>query len=410
MYSTNQNMDYTETWQDGDLSLLGVDQEAPMYNPNLTTYPVYSSHYVKTEASRDSLTTDLENILYGCTQTQFTIDETPSEPPFKKQRLEDSEHSLPPSGTVFPMVYPTSSLSMVHQNHATVYTQAQKYVYSQHIPQEFDFKKNALLRPTCGIDCDSSTKYLGGKNNNQHFMPCQIIELAYDMLPDAYKEHEGRRLTCRASVLGFDKSKRSMVVLGKVSNDKHFVQDKSTNRYFAQFDDVLVQFASHNYGQRLCLKFELLDQGYNVLSEHITKEFQTITKRGLEKEVQRETLRNINNEKKRKASFGKRISSMEPCAGACGQLVKITFTDDIMTSPEDVEVHFGDMITPRVYYAKNDLLVCETPNINCGTYQVCVSIKRGDQIEVINGSEFQFLDSEDPGTPTRLVDNLFRKR
>jgi hypothetical protein len=274
------------------------------------------------------------------------------------------------------------------------------------------FGKN-LLRMVEGVDLDTSHKYLGGKNNTQHYMPVQTIELNWSSLPQAYHDTATHHLTCRASILGYDKQSRCMTVLGRLSCDKPFVHDQKQNRWFAKFDDILVQFASHNYGQRLCLKFELIDQGQITLADIQSKEFQTITKRGLEKEMQRGYASKAAKDKNRLG--GIHVEKIEPPVGAIsgGQLVKLILTTGNAILQQYIDagtlmVLFGGKGS-TVHCVKKNEIICETPQqMTPGVVDVTILIKKKGQDEVIaNQIQFHYLDPKHPDTPGIVLSHFF---
>lgn len=113
----------------------------------------------------------------------------------------------------------------------------------------------------------------GGKRNSaKDTLPQQVIELK-----GYYKES----MACKVEVLGLIKKHNKMEVIGYLDKQK-FIQT-ADNRYLAMFNNCCCRFSSHSYGQKLSLRFTLLDDDNDVCSVD-SKCFQTITRRGREKQ------------------------------------------------------------------------------------------------------------------------------
>jgi hypothetical protein len=274
-----------------------------------------------------------------------------------------------------------------------------------------------------GLNKASNVKYLGGKQNNQYPMPPQMLELDWNKLPRMYIEQYGlnsiHQLICRVYVLGFDRQRRAMVSLGRVSSDKRF-HETPDGRWVAVFNDIFVQYASHNYGQRLALRFQLIitnsndsDDGERVLCQVDSTEFQTITKRGLEKEQQRER----NRIEKHK--YGAIVEAVEPSIGfpIGNQLVKIylsgmvgdssstSATNPQFLSQSQVTVYFGDQQSPEVHSVKKNIIICETPEHVPGEVDVVVSLVKKDNVGtcLTSKAKFRFVDPNDRDAPLLVL-------
>jgi hypothetical protein len=266
-----------------------------------------------------------------------------------------------------------------------------------------------ILYMTEGIDIDETHKYLGGKNNSQHYLPLQVIELNHDALPLAIRKEGMQFLTCRAMVMGFDKQSKDMKVLGELSCDKPFLFDKKKGKWTVKFEDILIQFASHNYGQRLAIKFQLIEKGKLVLYEFTTKVFQTITKRGLEKEQVREHTRAA-----RAPLSVLCLERVEPPVGATsgGQLVKLIFSGALAAvAVETISIKFGTREATMIHCSKNNELICETPALPVpGPVDIKVEIVKKDvRTPVSSIARFNYLDPKHPDTPRLVLNHFFSK-
>lgn len=291
-------------------------------------------------------------------------------------------------------------------------------------PSHANGSASTFFRIADGLNKTSNVKYLGGKQNNQYPMPAQTLELDWNKLPRVYMEQYGltsiHQLICRAYILGFDRQKRSMIQLGRVSTDKRF-NETPDNRWVAVFNDIFIQHASHNYGQRLALRFHLVmgnadegsDDSERVLCQVDSTEFQTITKRGLEKEQQRERSR-IEKHK-----YGAVVESVEPSIGfpVGYQLVKIylsglvgesstsTGTTNSQLSNSQVTVYFGDQPSPEIHSVKKNVIICETPEHQPGTVEVVVSLVKKDNVGtcLTTKAKFRYVDPTDREAPMLVL-------
>jgi hypothetical protein len=287
---------------------------------------------------------------------------------------------------------------------------------------------STFFRIAEGLNKNSNVKYLGGKQNNQYPMPPQTLEVDWNKMPRVYMDQYGvtsiHQLICRAFVLGFDRQKRSMVSLGRISSDKRF-HETPDGRWVAVFNDIFVQYASHNYGQRLALRFHLVminnDGGSDddrVLCQADSTEFQTITKRGLEKEQQRER----NRIEKHK--YGAVVESVEPSIGfpVGNQLVKIYLSGMVgdsststantsQLSNSQVSVFFGDQQSPEIHSVKKNVIVCETPEHVPGTVDVVVSLVKKDNVGtcLTSKAKFRFVDPNDREAPLLVLKHYSMK-
>jgi hypothetical protein len=94
------------------------------------------------------------------------------------------------------------------------------------------------------------------------------------------------KLSCKASVCGFDRVKRDRLILSELDQMKF----SKENEYKVSFTQLLVKYSSHLNGQKLSIRFTLLDSNGKPISFIDSYEFETITKRGKGKKKQFFTL------------------------------------------------------------------------------------------------------------------------
>lgn len=124
-----------------------------------------------------------------------------------------------------------------------------------------------------GFNYDDVGVQPGGKRNSaKDTLPQQVIEL---------KGYFKESMTCKVEVLGLVKKVNRMEVIGFL--DKQTFVQTADNRYLAMFNNCCCRFSSHSYGQKLALRFTLLDEDKEICYVD-SKCFQTITRRGREKQ------------------------------------------------------------------------------------------------------------------------------
>jgi hypothetical protein len=124
-----------------------------------------------------------------------------------------------------------------------------------------------------GFNYDDVGVQPGGKRNSaKDTLPQQVIEL---------KGYFKEVMSCKVEVLGLVKKVNRMEVIGFL--DKQSFVQTADNRYLAMFNNCCCRFSSHSYGQKLALRFTLLENEKEICYVD-SKCFQTITRRGREKQ------------------------------------------------------------------------------------------------------------------------------
>jgi hypothetical protein len=267
---------------------------------------------------------------------------------------------------------------------------------SQGIQQGHVFERSPLSPPSNlirlveGFNTIVKDKQLGGKDNSKHPLPRQVIELTYSKLPP---NSDPEALTVRASVLGYDRLSRTRSILGNLS-EKRFVEAGSgpMKRWLAIFDDIVIQFSSHNNGQKLAIRFQLLDANMKPVCYVDSHEFETITKRGLEK---------IKERQKRKRSddddYSAMVENVDPGIGPIqgGQLVKVQGRGFVCPPVSQAVVKFGDRHVREIHSIRRNNIVCETPEGEAGVVDVQVSLggsPSGKEKFLPTNAQYQYVD------------------
>mmetsp|Transcript_5369 Transcript_5369/g.20045 ORF Transcript_5369/g.20045 Transcript_5369/m.20045 type:complete len:442 (-) Transcript_5369:42-1367(-) len=148
-------------------------------------------------------------------------------------------------------------------------------------PTNFTVVSN-YIKLVQGFNEPVKQKVPGGKGNTKDCIPRQVVEYNADDM----KGLDPSKLSVKCEILGFDRKKNGMIPLDQVT-EQPFVQT-SDNRWLAIFDNCIVKFSSHLHGQKLALRFTLMDRSTgDSISFVDSKTFQTITQRGKEKQMKR---------------------------------------------------------------------------------------------------------------------------
>ncbi|EFC49553.1 ankyrin repeat domain-containing protein [Naegleria gruberi] len=250
-----------------------------------------------------------------------------------------------------------------------------------------------LIKLVEGFNKPVTEKQIGGRDNTRHPLPRQVIELDVTKLP---QDSNPAVISVRPSVMGIDKSTRKNTALA-VLGEKPFVKASShpVERWVAIFDDIVIQFASHNNGQKLRIKFELLDAEKRVVCSIESYGFETITKRGIEKKKERRKTkdkRKRNSDTEEDETDEATIEHVSPAFGftSGGALVKVMGSGFVSTPLSKCVVRFGDKDAREIHTIKRNYIVCETPESEKAGI-VDVSVMFGESL--IGGeAKFQYID------------------
>eukprot|EP01027_Heterolobosea_sp_BB2_P000298 GEZU01000435.1.p1 GENE.GEZU01000435.1~~GEZU01000435.1.p1 ORF type:complete len:524 (-),score=216.05 GEZU01000435.1:1343-2893(-) len=232
-----------------------------------------------------------------------------------------------------------------------------------------------ILTITEGFATAPLQKQPGGKDNMKKIQK-HVIELNVNSLPSG---HDPANLKVKASVLGYDRLSRSKMVLDEcyaVNLKEVSSVGGMTKRWIAEFDKIVVKRTSHNNGGKLFLRFTLVDTTNDIETKiaHVdSAEFETITKRGLEKKRERDR-GSVEQEAIPIAM------AVEPPVGVIygRQYVKVVGQSFVPSPVSQLIVKFGDATSPEVFTVKRNFILCETPAAEReGQVEVSVSFDAG---------------------------------
>ncbi|KAG2393385.1 hypothetical protein C9374_006916 [Naegleria lovaniensis] len=276
-----------------------------------------------------------------------------------------------------------------------------------------------LIKLVEGFNKPVKEKQIGGRDNTRHPLPNQVVELDVSKLPPGSNPSV---ISVRPVVMGVDRITRKTNRLA-VLNEKPFVRvsTQPMERWIVVFDDIIIQFASHNNGQKLSLKFELLDAEKKVVCSIDSYGFETITKRGLEKIKERKKAKESKETNKDTTPKRKRGSDTEedeedgneptvehvsPPYGfvSGGSLVKVIGTGFVSTPVSKCVVKFGERDAREIHTVKRNYIVCETPESD-KTGIVDVSVKMGEDF-IQSSAKFQYIDPNNPADLQIMIQHM----
>jgi len=249
---------------------------------------------------------------------------------------------------------------------------------------KFNFVGNGagirLLTIIEGFNQPVEEKQIGGKDNVKHALPKQVIELHAHNLPE---DSNPLVLSIKPVLMGGQEhGGRSRRV--KEFEAEPVFQDKKTKKWIAVFDHLVVNVASHHHGQKLSVKFELLDADGKVVCSINSYPFETITRRGLGRRVEKASKSSASSEDE---ASDLKVESVCPSFGfVCGgDLVKITGSG----FNSKCKVWFGNKEAREVIKISRDCIICETPDHMTGTVEVMVGFQHDVSTTAFT---FQFFD------------------
>lgn len=238
-----------------------------------------------------------------------------------------------------------------------------------------------LLKIEQGIITQQNERVLGGRGNKEPLQRHTLLLNAL-LLP---KNYSPENLIVKARLCGLKKN-QSIVEIETLAQT-NFIQNN--NEWKCDFDNMVIQHASHNNGQKLFIRFSL-EHKESLLYRIDTASFETITKRGIEK-------------KRKKTEVGDLIPTIEYfdppfCPLKQNNLVKIYGKQFPEISVSHILVKFGNVLCNEVICIKKDMILCETPSSqDIKDVKVSVSFDRGLTFSNESESSFSFIDKNPDG-------------
>lgn len=210
-----------------------------------------------------------------------------------------------------------------------------------------------------GFNTPLKDKVPGGKLNKEP-LPTHVIGIE--------KCEEGvnlKDIVMKSYVCGYDKINKQKVELEHLKTSK---LESRNGQWFCVFKGLVNTHSSHNNGQKLFLKFVAFYQD-KIIGKVESYEFETITKRGMEKNLKK----GVKKEDQQEAV----LTKIDPIAGFRGSLIKIQGKNLATQDLKSIHIYFGNTFASKVGILQ-DSLVTEVPsNCTIGNTTINVSIDNG---------------------------------
>jgi len=262
-----------------------------------------------------------------------------------------------------------------------------------------------------------TSKQIGGKDNREPIVE-HVLHIYTRRIPSMYHQSIPQ-MEVAAELVGYKKPMlmKDKVMLSPLQKQSLIPQSTSNNNRSAvtidevivmKFSNLVVKHSSHNHGQKLLCRFNLTLPNGKVIDVAESAEFETITRRGIEKQRQKELIIKKKIEDENNTLPPPHVLRVEPSTSLVqgGNLVKIhvqnlpssialgvgypsvvgalstVLEDDTsrstMSSPHSdqssrsnhrgsfvssglVSVFFGKQESREIFSARNDVIVCEVP-------------------------------------------------
>eukprot|EP01080_Neovahlkampfia_damariscottae_P006028 gene6028-10030_t len=224
-------------------------------------------------------------------------------------------------------------------------------------------------------------KQSGGKMNRiplQRHVILIDVEQLFRGGHDRIYQSELRGLSIQAVVCGHDRLTKEKIEIETVETVKMSKNEKTNvylpegkEEWFCVFDHLVIKESSHNYGQKLFLKFkfEINKKVYSIESST----FETISKRAIDKSIKKKyDLREDSNKKK----LEKRILNIEPAIGFRSSLSKILISN--LEKNDSILIYLGNKFIEN-YAILNNEVVFEIP-LDCPFGELNLKI----QLQILN--------------------------
>lgn len=173
-------------------------------------------------------------------------------------------------------------------------------------------------------------KQIGGKDNKEPIAE-HVINVIIGNIPDPYCNQLSKMFVV-AELIGYKKPMlvKDKIVLGTLQKLPLLNPTESSPRptvdiITLRFSDLVVKHSSHNHGQKLLIRFNLVAPDEKILYTVESAEFETITRRGIEKQRQKEVILKKKIEEETNSLPPPFVTRVEPNVSVVegGNLIKI---------------------------------------------------------------------------------------
>ena len=300
------------------------------------------------------------------------------------------------------------------QNEMSPMLDDEEFLFEDPIPTLWEQKKeeNPLFLVE-GFLSEPKEKQLGGKLNKVPLIRHTILVDAEKLFTKGCEKNYGRYLkdrTMKGIICGYNRLTKEIIEIETIQTVQIFKNEKnnlylSNNKeeWFCIFDQLIIKESSHNYGQKLFLRFtfEFNNKLYSIDSSN----FETISKRAIDKSVQKKYSQTSSSSNSNSKSE-KKLIKIEPSMGLKGCLVKLQILN--LEKNDSIFIYLGNNFIENFSILKNDLIIFEIP-IECeiGKLNLKISLDNG-QTFLKSDLKFECIDQNDERGIQKLVNYLIQ--
>jgi len=248
-------------------------------------------------------------------------------------------------------------------------------VIEEKIPRRMSQAK--LMEIVEGFFEEPKKKVLSGKTNRSPVNPhCLRVQVGY------LGEEHLKKYSMTGSIHGYHKLTKtkteSLGVLQKISfssQNESLNWRKEEGAVFVTFRSMIVKHSSHNHGQKLFIRFTLLDAEENAIDQVDTADFSTITRRGVEKQRQKKTKAKMAKiELLQKGISVPNVTSSDPgfIFADAPQMIKLYGTHFDTLRTDGLKIFFGDEQAHDIFSVRADMILLEIGPLRQGTVDICI--------------------------------------
>jgi len=249
-----------------------------------------------------------------------------------------------------------------------------------------------------GFNLDDGVPEECGGKDNRKTLTTHVVRVKVASLLEKHPLPANKHYMVNCVLLGYKRYEKEEIA--PLESKEIIVKDRAPESEDFTFDNIVVKHTSHSNGQKLFLRFKLClvdDRGEEkVIEELDTTYFKTVTKRAI---IKRQNTKKLDDQKKKVT----KLIGVEPKYSITngGQLIKI-LTDNM---PEKVRlqtliVKFGEKKARRVHSARDNTIICETPEYPKGDgVPISISLDSGVTFFQSPTVKMSFVDPSTDGLP-----------
>lgn len=235
---------------------------------------------------------------------------------------------------------------------------------------------NQLMKLVEGFFQEPKEKVLSGKTNKSPVHPHRV-QVNLNGINDKVED-----MMVTASIHGYHKlTKTKTESLGTLQTMKlsgssdDLINREEQGKLFVTFKDMVVTKSSHNHGQKLFIRFSLINSEGKSLDHLDSADFSTITRRGVEKRKQKKTKEKLAKiELLEKGIHTPTITGSDPAFIFTGtsQIIKLYGKNFGALQSQGLKVNFGNAAAHDVFSVRPDMILVEVGSLKEGNVRVSI--------------------------------------